>query len=70
MMIVFVNYIITFNSLKVGGFLYQVYMIMLIIFNIVMLIKLKKSKGQDVHIFGIFCYNIEKCFIDEGMING
>ena len=42
MMIVFVNYIITFNSLKVGGILYQVYMIMLIIFNIVMLIKLKK----------------------------
>lgn len=42
MMILFILYNLVLNNLKIGGFLYQIFMICLIISNIIILIKFRK----------------------------
>ena len=69
MMILFIIYNIILRDLKVGGLLYQVFMIFLIILNIILLIKFRKRikfKGLIIVIYFfiwfLFSKNALQCF--------
>ena len=68
MLIIFIFYNIILESLKIGGLLYQIFMILLIILNIIILIKFrKKIKYKSIIIvlyllIWIFSKNTLQCF--------
>lgn len=68
MLIIFIFYNIILESLKIGGLLYQMFMILLIILNIIILIKFrKKIKYKSIIIvlyllIWIFSKNTLQCF--------
>lgn len=58
MMILFIIYNFTLENLKIGGLLYQLYMIILIIFNVIILIKFRKDikcKSLVIFVYFLIC---------------